>query len=120
MSETKLVRGISKFDLTAITINSIIGAGIFGLPSKVAALIGGYSLLAFVVCAVFVAPVVCPECRALLNRAKLSVNLDRERPVATVKCPAKSEKRPAGFLKLPRPNALAKGYLARISANNSG
>lgn len=57
-SEPHLVRGISKFDLTAIAINSIIGAGIFGLPSKVAALIGGYSLLAFVVCALFVALIV--------------------------------------------------------------
>jgi amino acid transporter len=58
MSETKLVRGISRFDLTAIAINSIIGAGIFGLPSKVAALIGGYSLLAFIVCALIVALIV--------------------------------------------------------------
>lgn len=52
--EEKLVRGISRWDLTAIAVNTIIGAGIFGLPSKVAALIGGYSLLAFVVCAVIV------------------------------------------------------------------
>ena len=52
--EEKLVRGISRWDLTAIAVNTIIGAGIFGLPSKVAALIGGYSLLAFVVCAIIV------------------------------------------------------------------
>ena len=52
MTEEKLVRGISRWDLTAITINTIIGAGIFGLPSKVAALIGTYSLAAFAVCAV--------------------------------------------------------------------
>jgi amino acid transporter len=54
MSEEKLVRGIGRWDLTAIAVNTIIGAGIFGLPSKVTALIGGYSLLAFVVCAIIV------------------------------------------------------------------
>lgn len=52
--EEKLVRGISRWDLTAIAVNTIIGAGIFGLPSKVAALIGGYSLLAFLACAVII------------------------------------------------------------------
>lgn len=49
-----LVRGIRKWDLVAVTINGIIGAGIFGLPSKVYALIGGYSLIAFIVCALVV------------------------------------------------------------------
>src|SRR5437870_10993359 len=49
-----LVRGIRRWDLVAVTINGIIGAGIFGLPSKVYALIGSYSLIAFVVCAVVV------------------------------------------------------------------
>ncbi|MBA3633360.1 MAG: amino acid permease, partial [Acidobacteria bacterium] len=58
MNDTKLVRGLSRFDLTAIAINTIIGAGIFGLPSKVTALIGNYSLLAFVACAVIVAFIV--------------------------------------------------------------
>ena len=38
----------------AIAINGIIGAGIFGLPSKVFSLIGSYSLIAFVVCAIVV------------------------------------------------------------------
>src|SRR4029077_6839878 len=46
-----LVRGIRRWDLVAVTINGIIGAGIFGLPSKVYGLIGGYTLIAFVVCA---------------------------------------------------------------------
>ena len=53
MSE-KLVRGIGRWDLTAIAINTIIGTGIFLLPQKVTALIGGYSLLAFVACAVII------------------------------------------------------------------
>lgn len=58
MTDKKLVRGISRWDLLAITINMIIGAGIFGLPSKVTALIGSYSLAAFVACAVIVAFIV--------------------------------------------------------------
>ena len=50
-SDEGLVRGIRKWDLVAVTINGIIGAGIFGLPAKVYALIGSYSLIAFVACA---------------------------------------------------------------------
>src|SRR5437016_14574100 len=49
-----LVRGIRRWDLVAVTINGIIGAGIFGLPSKVYGLIGSYSLIAFIVCALVV------------------------------------------------------------------
>jgi APA family basic amino acid/polyamine antiporter len=49
--DADLVRGIRRWDLVAIAINGIIGAGIFGLPSKVYSLIGTYSLIAFVVCA---------------------------------------------------------------------
>jgi APA family basic amino acid/polyamine antiporter len=49
-----LVRGIRKWDLVAMAINGIIGAGIFGLPSKVYSLIGTYSLIAFVACALVV------------------------------------------------------------------
>jgi basic amino acid/polyamine antiporter, APA family len=47
-----LVRGIGRWDLVALTINIIIGAGIFGLPSRIFALTGAWSLLAYVVCAV--------------------------------------------------------------------
>ena len=53
-----LVRGIRRWDLVAITINGIIGAGIFGLPSKVYSLIGTYSLIAFVACALVVALII--------------------------------------------------------------
>jgi amino acid transporter len=56
--EADLVRGIRRWDLVAITINGIIGAGIFGLPSKVYALIGTYSLIAFVACAIVVALII--------------------------------------------------------------
>ncbi len=58
MTEKKLVRGIGRWDLIAIVINTVIGAGIFGLPSKVAALIGSYSLLAFFGCSIIIGFVV--------------------------------------------------------------
>ena len=57
-TDTGLVRGIRRWDLVAVTINGIIGAGIFGLPSKVFALIGAYSIIAFVACAIVVALIV--------------------------------------------------------------
>src|SRR5918999_2996753 len=53
-----LVRGIRRWDLVAIAINGIIGAGIFGLPSKVYSLIGTYSIIAFVACAIVVALII--------------------------------------------------------------
>src|SRR5215213_2723099 len=53
-----LVRGIRRWDLVAVAINGIIGAGIFGLPSKVFALIGPYSLIAFAACALVVTLIV--------------------------------------------------------------
>ena len=56
--EADLVRGIRRWDLVAIAINGIIGAGIFGLPSKVYSLIGTYSLIAFVACAFVVALII--------------------------------------------------------------
>lgn len=58
MTEEKLVRGISRWDLTAIAINTVIGTGIFILPAKVFGLIGSFSLLAFAACAVIVAFIV--------------------------------------------------------------
>lgn len=58
MNEEKLVRGLGRWDLTALVINGIIGAGIFGLPGKVYAQIGSYSLFAFVACAVIIGLIV--------------------------------------------------------------
>jgi amino acid transporter len=49
---TELRRDIRKWDLVALVLNCIIGAGIFGLPARAFALAGVYSLLAYVVCAV--------------------------------------------------------------------
>jgi len=54
LSNAGLVRGIGRWDLTAVVINTIIGAGIFGLPAKVHALIGTWSLVAFLLCAVII------------------------------------------------------------------
>jgi amino acid transporter len=54
VSEEGLVRGIRRWDLVAVAINAIIGAGIFGLPSDVFARIGAFSLMAFVACALVV------------------------------------------------------------------
>lgn len=51
-ADAGLVRGLQRWDLVALVINSVIGAGIFGLPSRVFALAGTYSLLAYVVSAI--------------------------------------------------------------------
>lgn len=42
----KLVRSIGRWSLVALMVNSIIGAGIFGLPALLAARLGGYTPLA--------------------------------------------------------------------------
>jgi APA family basic amino acid/polyamine antiporter len=47
-----LVRGIRRWDLVALTVNIIVGAGIFGLPAKIYGLTGAWSVLAYLVCAV--------------------------------------------------------------------
>jgi basic amino acid/polyamine antiporter, APA family len=57
-SEEGLIRGIRRWDLIAVVINAIIGAGIFGLPSRTYALIGSYSIIAFVACAIVVALII--------------------------------------------------------------
>ena len=58
MTEQKLVRGIGRWDLTAIAINTIIGTGIFILPARVTGLIGDFSLLAFLACALIAGAIV--------------------------------------------------------------
>lgn len=49
-----MLRSIRRWDLVALVLNTVIGAGIFGLPARVFALVGVYSLLAYGVCAVLV------------------------------------------------------------------
>lgn len=46
----RLIRAIGRWDLVALAINGIVGAGIFGLASKSFSLAGAWSLLAFLVC----------------------------------------------------------------------
>jgi amino acid transporter len=43
-----LRRELGKWDLTAIGINQVIGSAIFLMPSQIAGLVGGWSILAFV------------------------------------------------------------------------
>ena len=45
---------MSRWDLTALAVNGIIGAGIFGLPATAAKLLGYASPIAFVLCAAVV------------------------------------------------------------------
>lgn len=58
MNESKLVRGIGRWDLVAIAINTIIGTGIFILPARAAGLIGDFSLVAIIACAIIVGLIV--------------------------------------------------------------
>jgi basic amino acid/polyamine antiporter, APA family len=51
-SDAGLVRGFRRWDLVALVLNAIIGAGIFGLPSTVQAHIGTYSVFAWLLCAI--------------------------------------------------------------------
>lgn len=53
-TDSGLVRGIRRWDLVAVAINGIIGAGIFGLPSQVFKQTGAYSIIAFATCALVV------------------------------------------------------------------
>jgi amino acid transporter len=56
--EVTLVRGLRKWDLVALVINSVVGAGIFGLPSQVYALAGTYSLVAYAAAALAIGLIV--------------------------------------------------------------
>ncbi|HYU46459.1 MAG TPA: APC family permease, partial [Terriglobales bacterium] len=44
-----LVRAIGRWSLTALTVNSVIGSGVFGLPATVAGLLGNNSVLAVLI-----------------------------------------------------------------------
>src|SRR5579863_2312008 len=58
-SEAGLVRAIGVRQLTASIVNVTIGAGIFVLPAVVAAGLGAAAPLAYIVCAVLMALIVC-------------------------------------------------------------
>jgi amino acid transporter len=50
-----ILRGIGRWDLVALMVNITIGSGILGLPAKLFALTGVYSVVALVLCAILVA-----------------------------------------------------------------
>jgi basic amino acid/polyamine antiporter, APA family len=50
-SSRQLVRAIGRWSLTALVVNSVIGSGVFGLPSTVAGLLGKFSPLAVLLAA---------------------------------------------------------------------
>src|SRR6185295_2405012 len=58
-TEAGLVRAIGTRQLTASIINTTIGAGIFVLPAVAAATLGPAAPIAYVVCAVLMALIVC-------------------------------------------------------------
>jgi APA family basic amino acid/polyamine antiporter len=53
-SSEGLVRAIGRWSLAALTVNCILGSGVFGLPSILSALLGRGSILAVVIAAVAV------------------------------------------------------------------
>ncbi len=55
--DTELLRVVTLWGLTASIINSVVGSGIFVVPAALAASIGVYAPLAFVVCAIGVGSV---------------------------------------------------------------
>src|SRR5437763_1980504 len=57
-SKPGLLRSLGRWDVVAVCLNGVIGAGIFGLPSRAFDLTGNYSLLAFAACAVCVSFIV--------------------------------------------------------------
>jgi APA family basic amino acid/polyamine antiporter len=65
-----LKREITRWDLVLLLINSTIGAGIFGLPSKIFSLSGFYSLPALFLCAIIVFVLV-------LNFAEVASRFDK-------------------------------------------
>jgi APA family basic amino acid/polyamine antiporter len=57
-AHVSLERSIRRWDLIGVVINGVIGAGIFGLPSKIFSLSGAHSIIAFGVCAICVSLIV--------------------------------------------------------------
>src|SRR5260370_20159789 len=54
-ADNSLIRGIGPWALTAFTINMTVGAGIFGLPARIQALVGNYSVVVVIMCALLIA-----------------------------------------------------------------
>jgi basic amino acid/polyamine antiporter, APA family len=58
MTAPRLVRVLGRWDLVAFVINGILGAGIFGLPAKVHALLGAWGVVAIVACALLMGVII--------------------------------------------------------------
>lgn len=56
--DTRLIRAVGRWDLTALAINGVIGTAIFGLPASAAHLTGPWSPVACLVCGLVLLPVV--------------------------------------------------------------
>jgi APA family basic amino acid/polyamine antiporter len=54
-ADERLLRGVSRWALTAFAINLTVGSGILGLPAKIQALVGNYSVLVIVACGLLMA-----------------------------------------------------------------
>lgn len=54
----RLVRAISRFDLTASVVNSVVGSSIFGMPATIAALTGVWSPLVYLLAGVAILVIV--------------------------------------------------------------
>jgi basic amino acid/polyamine antiporter, APA family len=54
-TDNSLIRGIGRWALTAFAINLTVGAGIFGLPARLEALVSTYSIVVIVVCGLLIA-----------------------------------------------------------------
>lgn len=54
-ADDRLLRGISAWALTAFAINLTVGSGILGLPAKIQALAGNYSVLIIMACGLLMA-----------------------------------------------------------------
>jgi amino acid transporter len=63
-AETGLKQEIGRFGYSAITLNGVIGAGIFGLPAVAAARTGAFSPWIFVLCGLLILTVVLSFARA--------------------------------------------------------
>ncbi|MEO7082966.1 MAG: amino acid permease [Gemmatimonadaceae bacterium] len=58
MTAPRLVRALGRWDLVALVINGILGAGIFGLPAKVHALLGAWGIVAIIACALLMGVII--------------------------------------------------------------
>jgi amino acid transporter len=54
-ADNSLIRGIGPWALTAFAINLTVGAGIFGLPARIQALVGNYSVVVLLICGLLIA-----------------------------------------------------------------